>query len=121
VPLLFSYGSLQEEKVQWATFGRRLHGNSDELVGFTPSRVRIEDPKLAPASGATHHASVTFNGRSDARVSGTVFDITDEELASADRYEEGAAYERIPATLASGKVAWVYVHRSDKQLIPVGR
>jgi len=32
--LLFSYGTLQEESVQPATFGRRLQGSKDELVGF---------------------------------------------------------------------------------------
>jgi gamma-glutamylcyclotransferase (GGCT)/AIG2-like uncharacterized protein YtfP len=56
-----------------------------------------------------HHASVTCNGRDDSRVSGTVFEITDVELAAADRYEQRAAYKRIAATLASGKQAWVYV------------
>jgi gamma-glutamylcyclotransferase (GGCT)/AIG2-like uncharacterized protein YtfP len=42
-------------------------------------------------------------------VSGTVFEITDAELAAADRYEQLAAYRRIAVTLASGKRAWVYV------------
>ncbi len=49
-----------------------------------------------------------FNGLSDSRVAGTVFEITDEELASADRYEV-ADYKRVAATLASGRQAWVYV------------
>jgi gamma-glutamylcyclotransferase (GGCT)/AIG2-like uncharacterized protein YtfP len=42
-------------------------------------------------------------------VSGTVFEITDAELAAADEYERLAAYKRIAAMLASGKQAWVYV------------
>jgi hypothetical protein len=37
MPLLFSYGTLQEEKVQLSTFGRRLGGQRDELLGFEPS------------------------------------------------------------------------------------
>jgi hypothetical protein len=37
------------------------------------------------------------------------FEITDAELATADRYEQLAAYVRIAARLASGKEAWVYV------------
>jgi hypothetical protein len=41
-------------------------------------------------------------------VSGTVFEISDAELASADRYEM-SAYCRVAAVLASGKRAWVYV------------
>ena len=59
------------------------------------------------------HANVTFNGRNDGRVSGTVFEVTDTELAAADRYEQPAAYKRIAATLASGKRAWVYLHARE--------
>ena len=81
----------------------------DELPGFEPSLVRIEDPQLAAPTGKTHHANVTFNGRNDSRVSGTVFEITDAELAAADQYEQLAAYKRVTAMLASGKQAWVYV------------
>ena len=66
-------------------------------------------PQVAAASGRTHHANVTFNGRPDSRVNGMAFEITDAELATADRYEQLAAYVRIAARLASGKEAWVYV------------
>jgi hypothetical protein len=109
MPLVFSYGTLQSDEVQRATFGRLLQGYRDELPGFEPSLVRIEDPGVGAASGKTHHANVTFNGRHDSRVSGTVFEITDGELAAADVYEQAAAYTRIAAMLASGKQAWVYV------------
>jgi gamma-glutamylcyclotransferase (GGCT)/AIG2-like uncharacterized protein YtfP len=44
-------------------------------------------------------------------VSGTVFEITEQELASADQYEEDADYGRISVTLKSGDQAWVYVRR----------
>jgi len=47
MPLLFSYGTLQEENVQRSTFGRLLQGQRDELLGFEPSSVKIEDPQLA--------------------------------------------------------------------------
>jgi Gamma-glutamyl cyclotransferase, AIG2-like len=109
MPLIFSYGTLQEEPVQLSTFGRRLDGRRDELVGFEPASVKIEDEDLAAANGRTHHANVTFNGRHDCRVSGTVFEISDSELLAADEYEKTASYTRIVATLASGKRAWVYV------------
>ena len=116
MPLLFSYGTLQQEHVQLSTFGRRLQGHKDELPGFELSSVRIEDPQVVATSGKTHHANVTFTGRNDSRVSGTIFEITDAELAAADQYEQVAAYERVPAMLASGKQAWVYVDaRSTKR------
>ena len=109
MPLLFSYGTLQQENVQRSTFGRLLQGQGDELPGFEQSLVRIEDPQVVAASGKTHYSNVTFNGRNDSRVSGTVFEITDAELAAADQYEQLAAYKRVAAMLASGKQAWVYV------------
>ena len=102
MPLLFSYGTLQQKNVQLSTFGRLLQGQRDELLGFELSSVRIEDPQVIGTSGNTHHANITFNGRNDSRVSGIVFEITDAELAAADQYEQLAAYERVVAVLASG-------------------
>jgi gamma-glutamylcyclotransferase (GGCT)/AIG2-like uncharacterized protein YtfP len=110
MPLLFSYGTLQEENVQLSTFGRLLQGQTDELPGFELSSVRIEDPEVATAAGRTHYANVAFNGRNDSRVTGKVFEITEAELAAADRYEQLAGYQRISARLASEKQVWVYVH-----------
>ena len=107
MPLLFSYGTLQQEAVQLSTFGRLLQGHRDELVGFEQSIFEIRDPEFVATSGKAHHAIVRFNGRSDSRVSGTAFEVTDAELTKADDYEpEG--YTRIRTTLASGKEAWVY-------------
>ena len=108
MPLLFSYGTLQQENVQRSAFGRVIRGERDELVGFEQSSIRIDDPNVVATSGKSEHTIVRFNGRSDSRVAGTVFEITDEELASADRYEV-AEYKRVAATLASGRQAWVYV------------
>jgi gamma-glutamylcyclotransferase (GGCT)/AIG2-like uncharacterized protein YtfP len=100
MPVLFSYGTLQQENVQLSTIGRLLQGQRDELSGFE---------QVVATRGETHHANVTFNGRNDSRVSGTVFDITDAELAAADRYEQLANYKRIAVMLGSGKRAWVYL------------
>ncbi len=110
MPLIFSYGTLQQENVQRATFGRLLLGHHDELPRFEPSLVRIVDATIVATSGKTHHANARFNGRHDSRVSGMVFEITKAELASADRYEQLAGYTRLAVTLASGTEAWVYVH-----------
>lgn len=107
MPLLFSYGTLQQEAVQMSTFGRLLQGQPDELIGFEQSLLRIEDSQFVATSGQADHFIVRFNGRDDSRVSGTVFEISDTELAHADQYEP-AGYKRISAMLASGKQAWVY-------------
>jgi hypothetical protein len=87
MPFLFSYGTLQQGAVQLATFGRLLHGQPDELVGFELSLVKIDDPGFVAASGKSHHAIVRFNGLPDSRVSGMVFELSGSELASADAYE----------------------------------
>ncbi len=107
MPLLFSYGTLQQEGVQLSTFGRRLKGERDELVGFEQSLLEIADPQFVANSGKAHHAIVRFNGRSDSRVAGMVFEVSERELAQADQYEP-TGYKRIAALLASGKEAWVY-------------
>jgi gamma-glutamylcyclotransferase (GGCT)/AIG2-like uncharacterized protein YtfP len=117
MPLLFSYGTLQRDHVQLSTFGRLLHGERDALPGFEQKLVKIDDPEVAATTGNTHHANVTFNGRHDSRVSGTVFEVTEEELAAADDYEQRAAYQRVFATLASGKRAWVYTHANPASAI----
>jgi len=108
MPLLFSYGTLQQENVQRKTFGRPLRGEPDELLGFERELLRIEDPQVVATSGKTHHPILKFSGRRASRIAGTVFEITATELAEADRYEV-AAYRRVEAPLASGKKAWVYV------------
>jgi len=38
-----------------------------------------------------------------------VFEITEDELAAPDKYEEEADYRRISVKLKSGAEAWVYV------------
>ena len=109
MPLLFSYGTLQQAEVQLATFGRTLRGTPDALPGFERALVKIEGDVLPTISGGTHHANVVRAESTGSRVDGTVFEVTAEELASADAFEAPARYERVQVTLASGRRAWVYV------------
>jgi hypothetical protein len=111
MPLLFSYGTLQHEEVQVSTFGRKLEGEKDLLVGYEPSLVLIADPALADRLKKTHHDNVTKTDDDWSNVQGTVFDVTDAELALADTFEAQYLYTRVSVPLASGKDAWVYVHR----------
>ena len=105
---LFSYGTLQLEQVQLATFGRKLAGRADDMPGYSLTMLKIEDPKVVATSGKTHHPVVAYSGSSDDKVSGTVFAITPAELQHADDYEVDA-YRRDRVVLASGVSAWVYV------------
>ena len=104
---LFSYGTLQQEEVQLASFGRLLTGKADTLPGWRQAMVEITDADVIAKSGKTHHPIVLPGWRDDS-VTGTVFEITPAELAAADRYEV-SDYKRISVTLASGLTAWVYV------------
>lgn len=112
--LVFSYGTLQQLAVQLSTFGRALHGTADELIGFRQSMLQITDADVLQTSGKTHHPIVRPTGVAADRVAGTVFEISDEELAQADRYEV-ADYKRVKANLASGRQAWVYVDARSHQ------
>ena len=106
MPRLFSYGSLQQPAVQRATFGRALSGQSDELVGFELQVVSRRDKQLVNVRRVAQAAS---------RVPGTVFEISDAELLAADTYERADSYVRVPAALASGGEAWVYVDAAGAQ------
>src|ERR1700687_2012596 len=107
--LLFSYGTLQNKDVQIANFGRELTGRKDALPGYARRMVPILDPKVIALSGESHYANAEPSSNPKDAVSGTVFEITEQELAAADKYEEGAEYRRISVTLRSGDQAWVYV------------
>ena len=107
--LLFSYGTLQNKSVQLANFGRELSGRGDELPGYSRSMIPIADPDIAALTGESHYANVEPSSNPDDSVPGTVFEITEEELAAADKYEAAVDYRRIAVTLRSGARAWVYV------------
>jgi hypothetical protein len=112
MPRLFSYGSLQQEEVQLSTFGRKLAGEKDLLIGYEPSLVKIADPEVAKRLGKLHHDNVTATGDDWSNVQGTVFEVTDDELAKSDTFERQFGYQRVNVNLASGNDAWVYVHAS---------
>ena len=107
MPLLFSYGTLQQTAVQIATFGRELTGFPDELVGYEQAVFTVQDPEFVATSGKADHAIVRFTGLDSDRVRGMAFEVTDAELEHADAYEP-AGYVRVWARLASGGDAWVY-------------
>ena len=95
--------------MQISTFGRELTGRADVLPGYTRGSVPILNPTVVASSGETHYANAEISSNPDEAVSGTVFEITEQELAAADRYEEDADYRRVGVTLKSGRQAWVYV------------
>jgi gamma-glutamylcyclotransferase (GGCT)/AIG2-like uncharacterized protein YtfP len=110
MPLLFSYGTLQDEAVQLSLFGRRLQGERDELVGYEQSWLTLERDR---------YRIVKRSDRRDSRVTGVVFEVSDSELAKADTYEP-PPYVRVRAALASGKEAWLYAESEAPPNLPRG-
>jgi Gamma-glutamyl cyclotransferase, AIG2-like len=109
---LFSYGTLQYEAVQLATFGRKLAGTPDVLLGYRLEKIKINDPKVVEVSGdAEHLVLIPVENPAEFekhQVKGMVFEITPEELQQADDYEVDA-YKRVKVSLLSGNTAWAYV------------
>ena len=107
---LFSYGTLQDAPVQLETFGRRLTGRADALPGYRKDVLKITNPEVIATSGAGEHPVAVHTGDPADQVAGTVFEITPDELAAADVYED-TDYRRIEVLLKSGTTAWLYVRR----------
>ena len=107
---LFSYGTLQREEVQLATFGRKLDGKPDALPGYRLVMIKITDEDFIVRSGSADHRNLQYTGNSADFVEGSVLKVTRKELEQADAYEpEG--YERVQTQLKSGAGAWVFVCR----------
>jgi len=81
--LLFAYGTLQSEVVQLSTFGRRLDGIEDALVGYRLRIIRIDDEDFVAASGTADHRNLEFTG-----------------------------YKRLLVQSRSGLNAWVYLKQA---------
>ena len=109
--LLFSYGTLRQRDVQLSTFGRELDGRPDAIVGYELDYVTITDPHVVATSGSDRHPILRPSDRAGAAIEGTVFAISEADLAAADEYEVDD-YVRVAVPLRSGDEAWVYVFAS---------
>lgn len=107
---LFTYGTLQLEEVQFDTFGRRLEGRPDVLIGYRLVMITIGDEDFIAKSGSAEHRNLQFTGDESDFVDGTVFSLTTEELEKSDAYEPDG-YERMLVKLESGTNAWIYHNR----------
>jgi gamma-glutamylcyclotransferase (GGCT)/AIG2-like uncharacterized protein YtfP len=104
---VFSYGTLRQENVQQALYGRKVETTDDALEGWRLDWVKITDPEVIAASGSHRHP-ILRKGDAQDKVIGAYLQLTDEELATTDAYEV-EDYSRIMVTLASGVEAFVYV------------
>ena len=105
---LFSYGTLQKEKVQTALFGRILQGAADALGGYRVATIEIKDESFLSKGEQKYQQTAIISKNKNDTIKGTVLEITEEELLVADKYEPDN-YKRVKVALESGKEAWIYV------------
>ena len=104
---LFSYGTLQMEKVQRALFGRLVEMRDDVLLGYRTVEIEVTEPDPLDYSGLSLHQALV-PAEADAAVPGKTLIILDADLPAVDAYE-GDLYTRIEVALSSGEKAWVYI------------
>ena len=105
---LFSYGTLQKEKVQMELFGRLLKGTRDALKGYKLSTIEIKDESVLNKSEQKYHLIAIPSNDSKDFIEGIVLELSTEELLRADQYET-EDYRRVKEVLQSGKGSWVYI------------
>ncbi len=105
---LFSYGTLQKEKVQLELFGRLLNGNKDILKDYKLSSIEIKDESFLSKGEQKYQLTAIPSKDNIDIIEGTVFEISEEELSLADKYKPNN-YQRVNVVLQSGKEAWIYV------------
>lgn len=110
---LFSYGTLQLEKVQIENYGRLLEGKKDTLFGYKLDKLKITDTEVLKKSGEEFHPIAVKTSSPNDVIEGTVFEITEDELIETDKYEVND-YQRVSETFESGEKAWIYISKSDK-------
>ena len=108
--------------MQLATFGRRLTGVSDALVGYRQSIVGIDDPEVDAheRQGASSRSSPS-RGAARNRVPGALFPrITDAELAKMPTPTRSRLTCGSRRRSPRGLEAWVYVDARSKASCSVG-
>jgi gamma-glutamylcyclotransferase (GGCT)/AIG2-like uncharacterized protein YtfP len=105
---LFAYGTLQQQEVQLANYGRLLQGRPDVLTGHVLADITIEDPHVVSISGKATHRIARRSGNPSDCIDGTLFLLTQAELDATDAYET-SAYSRVEVALESGRTAFAYV------------
>ncbi|WP_018545247.1 GDSL-type esterase/lipase family protein [Streptomyces sp. LaPpAH-108] len=118
---LFSFGTLLDQRVQTALFGRTVPTTAASLAGYTTRPLAITDESVIATSGQDVH--LTLERQLGATVEGGVLRLSDQELAAADAYEVDD-YARRRVLLTSGETVWAYLDvralRAAARIVIVG-
>lgn len=104
---MFSFGTLRQHDVQISLVGHRVPSTPDAIVGYRVGRVTISDPAAIAASGHDIHPALIATGDPSEVVDGEVLELSEDELAAVQRYEE-VSFQRIEVQTRSGRRAWAY-------------
>ena len=80
---------------------------------FRDSKIKsleISDKDVLEKSNQKYHPILEFTGDVEDVVEGTLYEITNEELLKADKYEVDD-YKRIETKFASGKLGFIYIKK----------
>lgn len=105
---LFSYGTLQKEKVQQETFGRKLEGINDEIENYSLEKLEIKDKEVLESSQQQYHPIAIPSKLKTDSIKGVIFELTEDELMQSDRYEV-SDYKRVWEVFKSGRKSWIYI------------
>lgn len=100
---IFSYGTLQDQKIQEELYGRTLSGHQDSLSGYILSTINLPENSLQQNT----YFIAQYTGSPNDRITGFCYEITSAELLITDAYE-GEAYTRKSVHLNSGRMCLVY-------------
>jgi hypothetical protein len=112
---LFSFGTLRDAGTQQALFGRAVAGSADAIVGYRVGRVRIIDPAAIAASGSDIHPALVVTGDPADVVEGSLLDLSEDELAAVDRYEN-VSFRAIEVVTRSGIRATAYAPKPELEV-----
>lgn len=104
--LVFSFGTLLDERLQQSLFGYRVDMVEDSLIGHGTTEVVIADTDVIAKSGKKVHLGLVR--REGGAVPGCRLALSPDELAAADAYEVDAYVRRRVRTAVHGQ-AWCYL------------
>lgn len=93
---IFSYGTIQDPKIQRELFGELKKSTPDAINGFQRLHMTLD--------GGVYPVLI----KGDCRYYGHVYDVTPDELKKLDEYE-GDAYIRIPVDTEEKQKVFIYI------------
>lgn len=80
---------------------------------YVIEHIKITDQKVILSSGTDIHPTLKYTGNDLDAAEGMIFDLTNEELLKADKYEVDD-YKREKVVFKSGKTDFVYLKNEKK-------